>query len=534
MSQLSFEIKWDRDDEKVEFEVVSLEGREAISELYEFKIRVIPLDKLGCSLLYKRAVLTINISFDEEDGSRGSQKYSYNGIISDYKQCVKPQKNPYSSECEIVFMPELVKLKYTKKSNIFVDTGLKDILTTVVSSNSIENGLYEVKLSQDAIYTPSIGYYNRYSYICQYEESDWNFLNRLLERDGVYYYFEQKDDKEICVITDSGANERGKYPLIGFEEVGEEDPNLVSDVQIQSQFLPQQVTIMNFGYEKAALGENKDGVISCSAYVSADGKIDSSLFGEHIIYGENFVNPDKNEDGDVLAKIRAQEIFWQGNKVLTVESTLVPVSAGMKIEIEDDNIGGEYLVVEVQHKGDKDTYSNTLKLIPANVQYRPLRKTPWPRIYGTMNALIDGAATQDASATKDGAATQEGNTTLPDLDDMGRYLIKLPFLKTAKPDGQGSIRVRLATPFAGHTYGMHFPLYKGTEVVLSFRDGNPDLPVIMAAVFNSEHWNVVINKNNYMGGVIVTRANSELSFDDSPNKAHAINIETNNNVKRFQ
>jgi type VI secretion system secreted protein VgrG len=315
------------------------------------------------------------------------------------------------------------------------------------------------------------------------------------------------------------------------------DPDRIEVIELESKIVPQKVTITNFGYEKAHLGDN--GVISCTANISIDGNEDTSLFGEEVIYGENFINPEMSRgeegefgDGEFLAKIRAQEIFCS-RRIYKARSTALPISAGMKVMINDDTnpvFNGEYLVLEVQHAGhmfrdeietNNDNlrfYENTLVLIKADVQFRPSRQTPWPRIYGTMNALIDA----------------EGEELLyPQLDSKGRYKIRLPFLKQAKEDGKGSIWMRLATPYAGDSYGFHFPLHKGTEVILSFRDGNPDLPVIMGAVFNSLHKNVVIDQNAYMGGVIMTKADNIFCMFDTKG-AHSIGMATNNNWQQLQ
>ena len=233
------------------------------------------------------------------------------------------------------------------------------------------------------------------------------------------------------------------------------------------------------------------------------------------IYGENFINPDNQEDGKFLASIRAQEIYSM-SRVYTAKSTVVPINAGMKIKIEDQDdstFNGDYMVIEIFHRGQQQLagmqnlsdnpifYENTLTLIPAQVQFRPQRRTPWPKIEGTMNALIDG----------------ETGNSYPFIDSTGRYKVRLPFLKEAKPDAKGSIWLRMATPFAGDSYGFNFPLYKGTEVVLSFRNGNPDLPVIMSAVFNSAHKNVIVDSNSYIGGAIITNAGNIFAMNDRKN-----------------
>ena len=529
MGTSTFKISWESGDtQQLAFEVLSFHGHEAISELYEFKIKLRTKEFLCDNPLGKRAILNISMQGRNGDDWQ-NQTSSYNGVVFGFKSFLKVEKNPEYFYYEATLAPKLAKLKYTKKSDVFVETGLTDVFTTVFDSHSIAATDYQNALSQDK-YKSSDSGYNRYSYVCQYEESDWDFLNRLLERDGVYYYFEQTETQEKFVLTDTKDKTNTNTNPIHFgnatADQARADANTIYYIESETQLLTQQVTIMNFGYEKAHLGTNADGVISCSAFVSKEGVKDPSLLGEQVIYGENFVNPDTQGDGEFLANIRAQEQCCQA-KLFIAESTLVPISAGMKIKIDNKimpEFGGEFLVIEVIHNFNQQgvttgmSYTNTIKLIPANVQYRPPRKTPWPRIYGTMNALIDG---------------ESNSEPYPQIDGTGRYKIRLPFLKTPKPDGKGSIWVRLATPFAGNGYGMHFPLHKGTEVVLSFRDGNPDQPVIMAAVFNSEHMNVVIDKNNFIGGVILTKVENGIIMNDTKGK-HSIGIVTNNNYKVFQ
>ena len=530
---VSFSISWEEDvKQRLAFEVLGFEGREAISELYEFRVKLRAKNSLTDNPLGKKATLFISMEGYIDGDTWQDQVSNYNGIVIEFKELGKSGVVEDYFYYEATLMPKLAKLKYTQKSDVFVEAGLEEILTTVLTAHSIVATDYQILLSQNK-YNPSEGYYNRYSYVCQYEESDWDFLSRLLERDGVYYYFEQKDTQEICVITDTNNTAiNNNNPIhFGFATADNQkaDANAIEYIESKSKLLPQQIIIKNFGYEKAHLGVNGDGVIDCTAFVSSDGKQDNSLFGELVIYGEHFVNPDSNEDGDFLATIRAQEQFCQA-KVYTARSTLVPISAGMTIILKSDNpkLDGKYLVTEVVHKCEPEygslgigmIYSNTLSLIPANVQYRPLRKTPWPRIYGTMNALIDGETSIDGA-------------DYPQIDGTGRYKIRLPFLKNSKGQGKDSIWVRLATPYAGKSFGMHFPLHTGTEVVLSFRDGNPDLPVIMSAVFNSEHLNVVIDRNSYMGGVILTKANNAVILNDTENK-HSIRLATNNNYKDIQ
>ena len=126
----------------------------------------------------------------------------------------------------------------------------------------------------------------------------------------------------------------------------------------------------------------------------------------------------------------------------------------------------------MEHSGSRDTaYSHTFTAIPAQLAYRPERTTPRPHIAGTLPARVTAAE----------------NCTYAYIDDMGRYRVKLPFdLDEWSPGGE-SRPVRLAKPYAGPEYGIHFPLHEGTEVMLSFVQGNPDRPYISGVMHDSAH-----------------------------------------------
>ncbi len=527
-----FKIEWNETDkEKINFDVVELDGKEALSQHYEFSIHLRSSELLkNTNPLGKKATLTIQME-NMHDFSVSNQLSAYHGIIVGFSSLVKIKDYYYY---KVILVPKLAKLKYSKKSDVFIENGLSDILNAVFNDQGLSQEDRKLSFNtSDKKYQPNSDCYNRYAYVCQYEESDYNFINRLLERDGLYYYFKQSESGEQFVITDRKEDFIERKDSLRFRFLSEQtaapDPNSIHAFEKKFISVPKQVTILNYGYEKANLGDQ--GVISCSAFVSKDGTEDKTLYGEDVIYGENFISPENQGDGQFLASIRAQELYAY-SQLCYARSTAVPIHAGMKIKLDDtkyDEFNGEYLVIEVIHKGQqqlagmqnqKDNplfYENTLVLLPAKVQFRPKRITPWPRIYGIMNALIDGE--------------QDGQ--YPQLDNTGRYKVKLPFLKSSKPDGKGSIWIRMATPYAGNGYGMHFPLNKGVEVILAFRNGDPDLPVIVNAVFNSENSNVVIDQNAHMGCVIISKGGNIFAMNDTQGSS-SVGISANNCWHYFQ
>jgi type VI secretion system secreted protein VgrG len=142
-------------------------------------------------------------------------------------------------------------------------------------------------------------------------------------------------------------------------------------------------------------------------------------------------------------------------------------------------------------------YRNYFTSIPDNVQFRLEIKTDQPRISGTIVGRIDSA----------------GSGQYAELDDMGRYKIILPFDLSGRSDGKASAWVRMAQPYAGSSHGMHFPLHKGTEVLLTFIDGDPDRPIIAAAVPNPETPSPV-NANNQTMSIIQTGGQNKIAMED--------------------
>ena len=152
----------------------------------------------------------------------------------------------------------------------------------------------------------------------------------------------------------------------------------------------------------------------------------------------------------------------------------------------------------------RDTaYSHTFTAIPAQHTFRPERTTPRPHIAGTLPARVTAAE----------------NCTYAYIDDMGRYRVKLPFdLDEWSPGGE-SRPVRLAKPYAGPEYGIHFPLHEGTEVMLSFVQGNPDRPYISGVMHDSAHPDHIPADWNTRN-VIRTWANNKLRMEDQKGQEH--------------
>jgi type VI secretion system secreted protein VgrG len=228
--------------------------------------------------------------------------------------------------------------------------------------------------------------------------------------------------------------------------------------------------------------------------------------GTYYEYGQHFKD---SSEGDRLAKVRNEEIEC-ARRVLTGSSNCVGFRSGFKFSLQDhyrSDLDGDYLLTHVNHFGsqgagmgmgsEQSTYRNDFTCIPADVQYRPPRLTPEPRIPGIMTSKVETAGGDYAY-----------------IDDDGRYRVKMPFDLGSAGNGSASRAIRMAQPYSGPDYGIHFPNRANTEMVWACIDGNVDRPLGLSTVPNPS------NKAPSVAGnkpqcVIRTAGQNELTFDDT-------------------
>jgi type VI secretion system secreted protein VgrG len=226
---------------------------------------------------------------------------------------------------------------------------------------------------------------------------------------------------------------------------------------------------------------------------------------------------------------------------------------GHAFQVEDhprDALNTRYLAIQIRHHGNQaaaathfedlveiehdEVYFAEVLAIPAATQFRAESTTPWPRIYGYENGIVDGPATSEYAQ----------------IDSHGRYAVKFKFDESSLKDGKASTFVRMMQPHGGGIEGFHFPLRKDTEVVFSFLGGDPDRPVISGVVPNALTPSPVTSGNHTMN-VIQTGGRNRLELEDksgqqrvtlstpysntyvrmgSPNEDHELIVRTDDNT----
>lgn len=484
------------------FAVLDFDGYEALSCLYEFTVTLISED----ADVDLEKVLSHPATLTAYPKDKRFKPVTCSGILRSLEQM--GQTHGYCLY-RAVLVPRLWRLSLIKQSEIYVNQTIPQVVESLLRKAGLD---FEWKLggpSKRKVWPA----------LCQYEESDLDFLSRLIEREGIYYFFDEKDGRDLLVLVDDrryhAATARNVFyrPNDPVAETGLTDRTIQAFV-CRRRPTPRTVTLRNYNPDRASAGD-----MAVSEEVSSQG------FGEMALYGEHY---ETKEEGQALARIRAEELACRAN-VFHGESHSALLWAGDFLTLSQhfrSDFNGKYLVTGVSHKGTQagallggpsepdvphertGGYCAEFTAIPADVQFRPERRTPKPKVSGTLTAFVDA----------------EGAGAYAEVDEQGRYKIQVPFDVTDKAAGRGSAWIRMATPYAGKDAGMHFPLRKGTEVLLSFVDGDPDRPIITAAVPNSLAASVVTRKNETQS-VIHTAGDNHVIFEDQEG-SEAIRIES--------
>ncbi|MFA5183527.1 MAG: type VI secretion system tip protein TssI/VgrG [Syntrophales bacterium] len=475
------------------FGVVRFHGEEGLSSCYRFEATLVTAE----AELDLREVLLNSVKFTIH---RQGGDVVFHGVPVTFEQL---QQVGAAVFYRVVMVPKLWRLSLTRHNQVFLDKTVPEIVAACLQDGGLSALDYELRLQKD---------YSPWEYVCQYGESHLDFISRWLEREGMYYYFEAGVAGEKVIITDSKiahtSMDQGKTlyysPPSGLESGHMQE--VLSTFFCRQQMLPHKVILKDYNYRRPSLD------MTGEAEVYAQGH------GDVYIYGEHLRSP---EEGAALAKIRAEEILcWEQR--FDGESSVPYLRPGYTFDLQDHYRGSfnrDYLTVHLTHEGnqagymlsglgaelgegERETwYRNTFTVLPAEVQFRPERKTPKARFNGVLNAKIDAA----------------GSGQYAELDEQGRYKIILPFDTSGRKDGKASAWVRMMQPYAGSGHGMHFPLHKGTEVLLSFIDGDPDRPIIAGAVTNPETPSPV-NADNQTKSRLVSASGNEFHMEDQAGK----------------
>jgi type VI secretion system secreted protein VgrG len=427
-------------------------GSEGISRLFRFQLDLLSENP---AISFPDIIgKNVTISLKQPDNS-----YRYlNGIICRFaQQATEEQFTAYRAE----MVPWLWLLTRNADCRGFVNKTVPDIITQVFN----DLGCNDFSNSLQSSYEPR-------DYCVQYRESSFNFVSRLMEQCGIFYFFKHEQGKHTLVLADSPTvfTSCPGQSSIPFSAVsGGPQKDVITGWQFEQELRAGKYSQQDYNFETR--GTNLTA--SEPTIYEAGGNTKFEIYeypGEHLT----------KDAGQSLSKIRMQEIE-AGHLVAQGTSRCRMFVSGYKFTLEghprsDQNT--EYLLTEIQHTGltdaygaqkspEGESYTNSFNCIPSSVPFRPARVTVRPHVHSLASAVVIGPQGSEIST-----------------DQYGRIQVMFPWDQYRQ--GTGTAWCRVSQVWAGKNWGSIFLPRVGQEVWVDFEEGDPDNPIIVGGVYNAQ------------------------------------------------
>ncbi|HGM4921379.1 TPA: type VI secretion system Vgr family protein [Serratia marcescens] len=434
----------------------SLSGEEKLAGLFEFDVELLSPD----NRLDLKALLGQKITL-ELRGNPLAPRY-LNGNITRMTLSGREAGGNRYYIYRAVLRPTLWYLTQNRDFRIYQEKTVPDILTQVL-------GQYQVKIDNRLSYD-----YRIWGYCVQYQESDFDFISRLMEHEGIYYYFTHQQDGHTLVLADapSAHQELAGYASIPYQlaEGGlVENKDSINSWSVSDAITPSLYSLDDYDFRKprARLLEARQNPASFAQDKA-----------------EVFDWPGRYTDhahGQFYVKVRQQE-FEAQHEQMSGEGSSQGIAPGYRFQLTqaprtEDNQA--YLVVSAHYFMQENSYASNdndageqrteFQVVPVGINWRPARTTPWPKTHGPQTAEVVGP---------------EGESIW--TDKYGRVKLKFRWDRHGNGNETSSCWVRVSSAWAGWKYGgIQIPRV-GEEVVVDFINGDPDRPIITGRVYNED------------------------------------------------
>jgi type VI secretion system secreted protein VgrG len=435
-----------------ELAVIGFEADEEISRLFRLDATLLvrpDADVDAASLVGAKAVLTIHLP-------DGSDRWIH-GIVAAVEAWQEGALET-RRRLKLRVVPALWRLGQGRNYRIFQGRDVVDI-----ASQLMKDGGVEVETSLARAYAPR-------PYVVQYGESDLDFVSRLLEDEGIFFFFRHEQDKHVVVLGDANS---AFPPISGDDQLPFRHPaGLVAEKEYVDAFAARLeirtgvVTLRDFNCLRPAVD------LTCAAKADVDKDVE---------WYDYPAGHQEGEEGKALAKTRLEERRATA-ELMTGASGCRRLGAGQVFELVEhplDELLDKYVVVRVTHvgkqpaalgaevQGDVEVFRSHMQCIRQGVPFRPARRMPWPAIPGPQTAVVTGPAGEEIHT-----------------DEHGRIKVQFHWDRQGKKDEKTSCWVRVSQAWAGPGWGALYLPRIGMEVVVEFLEGDPDQPLVVGAVYN--------------------------------------------------
>ncbi len=359
-------------------------------------------------------------------------------------------------------MPAFWLLQHTANCRIFQNKSVPDILGLVL-------GQYpDVVFDLGGI----SGTHPPREYCVQYDESDFAFLCRLMEDEGIFYYFRHEEGCHVMVMGDSN---RAFFDCLETEarfNVNDDVQAFITRWQPIQQFRGGRWTQRDYNFK------TPNSTLQCGVNTVVD--VPSFKPFEYFDYPGGYM---ASGWGETRTRLR-MEAEEAGYESVEVEGSACDMGSGGRFTMASDDIyasdSESYFIHSLTHKatdfshvtgegtGDPPDYTNSFTCIAEDTPFRPPRRTPWPRMHGPQPALVTGPAGEEQY-----------------YDEYGRIKVHFFWDRYGREDETSSCFIRVAQPWAGQHWGSQFLPRIGMEVLVDFLEGDPDRPFVLASSYNA-------------------------------------------------
>ena len=496
----------------VEWKVTRWHLREGLSAISELTVDLVEdgVTQLG-SMVGTPATFTV---------TRGALSRKVHGVVAAAEHTGTMRSRRHA---RVRVMPQLWLLSQRRDCRIFQDANALDIVNEVLRDAGLYQGNEELDTSN---LNPS--QYAVREYCTQYNESDLEFVMRLLEDEGITFFFASRADGERLVLVDDGPADAfpemvpmlGGLPLRVMGEGGATyETETVREFGFGFTLQPTGVALRDWDFTRpfhtGDPSPAREG-LTTRAMPAPMSERQVYSYPAHAVFhsydqGALFF---RGDDLQHRAAVRWTEITAREQRC-TGRSVVTGMVPGRRFTLTDEDGGqlGAYSVVSVEHTGrveeggydlhpaaDLDRYSNRFEGVLVPMVFRPPRVTQRPRMSGPQTAVV---------------LPRAGSSEEVDVDPYGRVLVRFHWERpeqrvSSQRTKNSSCRVRVSQPWAGSGWGVVFHPRVGMEVVVQFLDGDPDRPLITGCVYNLH------NQPPPPGEVVQRRTRSTIRTNSSP------------------
>ncbi len=471
----------------------SFSGHEGMSQLFHFSADFLSENH---SISFKDIVgkqVTLQVQH------HGDDQRHWNGFVSRFA-CVGGDNRFSYYRAEIV--PWVWFLTRTADCQIFQQKTIPEIIKKVFQDHGFQD-------FQDR----TQGSYPQREYVVQYRETAFNFVSRLMEEYGIFYFFEHDQNTHKLIFADKPQVHKNcpvqykvRFNYTPGATVLHED--VVDNWGAEQELRPGKYALTDYNFQTPNT--------SLMANVQTVAEIGGNT--KYEIYDYPGIHTKKSE-GDTTTKVRMEEEEAL-HHLVTGSGNCRSFASGYKFHLDEHSrpdMNGDFLLTEVTHSasvgdsysgsgaGSQETYTNHFTCIPFAVPYRPQRVTPKPIVQGPQTAVVVGPA---------------GEEIYP--DKYGRVKVQFFWDRLGKKDENSSCWVRVSQPWAGKNWGsINIPRI-GQEVIVEFLEGDPDRPIITGRVYNDEQMPPYALPDNMTRTTFLSRSTkgggsanfNELRFED--------------------